>query len=95
MDEIARLFAQLDAPGVVAIVAWMVISDKLISRRRYDEMRADRDGYRDAWEKSNEALLIQARTTIERLEIDRRTDHFISSIPGLAGREADDVEPNA
>jgi hypothetical protein len=95
MDELLNIAGRVGPGGLLTVIVLMVLTDRLIPRSRYLEMKADRDEYRKAFNASNEANLIQARTTIEHLEIARRNDHFISSIPGLSGREANDVEPDA
>lgn len=95
MDELVDIAGRVGPGGLLTLVVLLVLTGRLVPKSRYDEMRDDRDEYRKAFNASNEANLIQARTTIEHLEIARRNDHFISSIPGLSGREANDVEPDA
>lgn len=75
----------LSASAILTIVVLMILRGALVPRSTHQEVRSDRDTWRDAWEASEEARRVQAQQLGELLELAKTTDQFIRALPRPPG----------
>lgn len=68
---------------IVILVILMILTDRLVTRRRLEEAREDGQGWRTAFEKQREVNAIQAQGLTELLTLARSTDHALRSIQSM------------
>lgn len=82
----AGVFLQGGAVGFLFVVLFMVYTGRLVPRSTVDDLRADRDNWRDTARSQAEARQVEAdqsRLVLE--ELSATVDRFISSLPPPAG----------
>jgi uncharacterized membrane protein len=67
----------------VVIVVLMILTDRLVTRRRLEEAREDGAGWRTAFEKQQEVNGVQAAGLSELLTLARSSDHALRSIQSM------------
>lgn len=75
------LLDNVGAIGVVLLVAWLLFTGRLVTRREADDIRHDRDEWRAAHRISETARQVLSDQGQELLEHARTTDAFIRSLP--------------
>lgn len=70
----------ISAGALLALVVLMVLTDRLVTRKRLEEARSDRDKALDANEKLVLALTQTTRQTEELLEYARTANALLSSL---------------
>lgn len=68
-------------PGIVTIVILSIIRGWLVPRKFHQDIISDRDYYRDALEKSEEARHMQAQQLEQALALAKTVDHILRSLP--------------
>lgn len=71
------------AGAILAVVVLMLFRGQLVTKREHGECRSDRDGWRAAWEASEEARRTQAAQLGELLELAQTTDKVIRALPRM------------
>lgn len=76
------LSSQWSVVSVLVLLLWMVVSGRLVPRRVHEEVRADRDAYRAAFERVREGETDRARAADEQTHEALRTlTHLVQAIP--------------
>lgn len=84
-DVPADLLKNLGASGIVLLVVVMILTDRIVTRRRLDDMIADRDKWREAFKASEEARQTQlAQTHAVVVELGQTVDKFTRELQTLA-----------
>lgn len=76
--------------GAVAILAWVfiqVMRGRIVPRRTLDDMKAERDTWRDAHRVSEEARHIAQGQVGQLLELSRTASHVLTALPQPSGQE--------
>lgn len=69
------------AVALLAIVVLMVLKGSLVPRRTYDDMKEERNLWRDAHTESEAARAAEREQTKELLELAHTAGHVLSSLP--------------
>ncbi|MFD8839744.1 hypothetical protein [Streptomyces griseofuscus] len=69
------------AVALLAIVVLMVLKGSLVPRRTYDDMKEERNLWRDAHTESETARAAEREQTKELLELAHTAGHVLSSLP--------------
>lgn len=90
MGELFGLkIADLGAVTLLALVVLMVLTGRLVPRRTYDDLKEERDTWRQAHVVSEEARAMERAQTRELLELGRTGAHALA---GLREAAADSEE---
>jgi hypothetical protein len=82
----ASLFVNGGAVTLLGLTVWLVFTGRLVPRSTVEDLRADRDNWRDAALAKEETRQVEAEQS--RLVLDelaQTVDRFISSLPPPAG----------
>ena len=78
----------LNTVGVVLILAWLLVTGRLVTRREYDRtitwITADRDYWRAAAETDRKTLELAVRSNAEQVELGRTTVHLLRAMQDRA-----------
>lgn len=69
--------------GIVILIVLMILTDRLVTRRRLEEAREDARTYRSAAEKQQLVNATNADSLRELLELGRATHHALTEIQAL------------
>jgi hypothetical protein len=82
----AGVFLQGGAVGFLFVVLFMVYTGRLVPRATVDDLRADRDNWRDTARAQGEARQVEAaQSQLVLDELAQTVDRFINSLPPPAG----------
>ena len=70
------------AYGLLALVVFMILTGKLNPKSYADEIRADRDAWKTAYNKSEEGSRLKDSQISELLEVSKTVRHLVRSLPG-------------
>lgn len=73
--------------GIVILVILMILTDRLVTRKRLDEAREDASTWRTFGERQQEINRVQHDTSAELLTLARATHHALTEIQ-VTGRRA-------
>lgn len=86
MDELAGLgVVQGGAAGLLALVVLLVLTGRLIPRRTYDDLREERDMWRQAFHESESARHLEREQAGESLELGRTAVSVLKALPSPEG----------
>lgn len=69
--------------GIVILVILMILTDRLVTRKRLEECREDGDGWRNVALKQQEINVEQGATLRELLSYAQASDHALRSIQAM------------
>lgn len=73
--------------ALLMAVAWLVFTGRLVPRSSVEDIRADRDNWRDAAQAREETRKVEAaQHNLVLEELSATVDRFINSLPPPAGR---------
>lgn len=75
-------FSTFPAYGLLALVVLMILTGKINPKSYADDIKADRDNWRAAYEKSEEGSKVKDAQITELLEVSKTVTHLIHSLPG-------------
>lgn len=75
----------ISAGALLGLAVFMIFTDRLVTRKRLEEMRADRDRALDANDKLLAANLQTTRQLEQLLEQGRATNAILAALPRGAG----------
>lgn len=78
--------------GIVILIVLMILTDKLVTRRRLEEAREDGKAYRTAFETQQQINGELKASVQELLPLARATHHALTSIQSL-GRSFQQIPP--
>jgi len=82
----AGIYLQGGAVGFLFVVLFMVYTGRLVPRTAVDDLRADRDNWRDTARAQQEARQVEAaQSQLVLEELAATVDRFIGSLPPPAG----------
>jgi len=88
MDDLAGIpLNGLTAPALLGLAILLLLLGKLIPRRTYEDLKDDRDRWREAHDKSESARKELLGTLDELLEHARTTESFIRSLPSRVDQD--------
>lgn len=77
----------LSAGALLTVVVLMILRGALVPRKTHEEVRADRDTFRQAWEASEERGRVRDAQTGELLESMKTLEKLIRALPHEEGGE--------
>ena len=83
----AGIFVQGGAVGLLSLTVWLIFTGRLVPRSAVDDIRADRDNWRQvalAKEETRQVEAAQNNVVLE--ELSATVDKFINSLPPPAGQ---------
>ncbi|MEC4016121.1 hypothetical protein [Streptomyces sp. H27-D2] len=80
--------------ALLALAVVWVLSGRLLPRRTYDDLRAERDTWRDAHTASEAARRLEREQVSELLELSKTAGHVLTSLP-RPGPTREEVTPDA
>lgn len=75
--------------GIVILIVLMILTDKLVTRKRLEEAREDAKAYRNAAETQQAVNATNTESLKELLTLARATHHALSEIQSLGQRNND------
>lgn len=75
----------LPLAGIVTVIVGMILTGRLYSGRAYDALRAERDSWKTAYFKSDEANRVLMDQNTELIRAGRTTEHLVRSLPEVGG----------
>jgi hypothetical protein len=76
-------------PGIVTLVILSILRGWLVPRKTHEDMVADRDHYRTALEKSEEARVMLLQQLDQALALAKTVDHVLRALPTPEDRKAE------
>lgn len=70
----------LGAAGLLALAVWLILTGRIVPRRHYEDIEADRDRWRTAAEQWQTAHAEQAKPVAELIEIGRTTERLLQAM---------------
>lgn len=77
----------LSAPAILTIVFLAVISGRLVPRKVLEDVIKERDAWREAQQKSEEARHADFEQKLELMEVARTFEHVMKSLPQPPGNQ--------
>lgn len=65
----------------MALVCYLIFTGKLVPRTTLEDMKADRDEWRTAALRKDEAIALQAGHIDQLMEVGRTAEHLIRALP--------------
>lgn len=85
--------AQGGAVALLALVVLMIFTGRLVPRRTYDDLIQERDTWRTAHTRSEEARQVERDQTQELLELSRTAGRVLTALPRRPREEVETVDP--
>lgn len=79
--------ADLGATALLSLTVLMVLTGRLVTRSREQDLIADRDAWRAAHQVSEEARHVQVRQIDELVEAGRTTRYLVETLHGVTSPE--------
>jgi len=82
MAAFMQQWGNLSAAGLLAIVAMLVFTGRLVPRSMYKDMEGQRDRMQELWEKANQQLLDEYEAKVEaNTEALRAVEQTFNALP--------------
>lgn len=80
---------QIAYAGIVVIIIFAILTDRLVTRRRLDEAREERNDWKAAYMASDQANRVLMQQNSDLIDGARTTIKVVEAIPGLGGDSVD------
>lgn len=81
MEGLTTSWTQIGATGLVTLVVLLVLFGKLVPKARLDEVIKEKEDWKSAAIRKDEAIALQAGQLDELMEVARTAEHLIRALP--------------
>lgn len=77
----SAIVGQVGIGGLLTLAVWLIFTGRLVPRSVVDDIRRERDDWKDAARESEAARAEDRAQVRELLEVARTTEHVLTSLP--------------